>query len=165
MFDVDKNGVPLIHISQLFKGLLLCSTLTSHTYFYMFLPRCFFFPWVFDMLCQFSCLTNCAYGFGILLVFYKFNRKKPQPQTATTTLSCEAITLKWVIKLIPVLNVSCATLQGFFSLLLCRSLSGFLHSNAGSLHKILTRLCGLGLHRSLCASLRPVVCLHRYEVL
>lgn len=60
-----------------------------------------FFLWILDMLCQFSCLTNCAYGLGILLVFYKFNRKKTQPQIeTTTTLSCEAITLKWVFKLI-----------------------------------------------------------------
>lgn len=48
----------------------------------------FFSSWVPDKLCQSCCLTNCAYGLGILLVFYKFSGKKTQP---ITTLSCGAI--------------------------------------------------------------------------
>lgn len=56
------------------------ATLQYVDFLYLFLHVsffcCCFFSWVSDMLCQFCCLTNCAYGLGILLVFYNFNWKK-----------------------------------------------------------------------------------------
>lgn len=66
------------------------ATLQYLDFLYLFLHVSFyffFFSWGSDMLCQFCCLTNCAYGLGILLVFYNFNWKKHNP----TTLSCGAI--------------------------------------------------------------------------